>query len=194
WRHPDAQRLDRCSLGDWLRDQGAPPQVLRALDIGHLALSCDSIERTSLLAELRKTAAGDSSGFYDAEVWESLRVAEGSATVALRMADGLGERVRLGTPVAEMTVSPTGCSVTTASGERMRCTAVVSAVPVGPLGDIRIEGVSQERLASLRRQRHALAAKVAMAYPSSFWLDNGRSGLANTEFVVCGIWPQGPRG
>ena len=99
-------------------------------------------------------------GFYDYETWECLRVAEGSATVALRMAEELGHRVRYATPVASVRVARAGCSVTTATGERFDCSAVVSAIPVGPLRRIPIEGVSRERLGSLERQRHALAAKV----------------------------------
>ena len=42
--------------------------------------------------------------------------------------------------------------------------AVVCAVPVGPLRDIALEGLSPQRLASLRRQRHARAGKVVVAY------------------------------
>ena len=37
------------------------------------------------------------------------RVAEGSATVALRMAEELGHRVRYATPVTRIRVSPQGC-------------------------------------------------------------------------------------
>ena len=30
WSHPEAERLDRPSLGDWLRGRGATPNVVRA--------------------------------------------------------------------------------------------------------------------------------------------------------------------
>jgi monoamine oxidase len=129
-------------------------------------------------------------GFYSEFVWETLRVAEGSATVALRMAAELGDRVRLGCPVTAIAISAAGCVVSLATGEPIRAGAVVSAVPVGPLRDIRIEGVSDERLQSLRRQRHALAAKVVVAYPTSFWLEQGQNGFASSEAVLGGIWPQ----
>ena len=55
-----------------------------------LALAGGSIERTSTLAELRKGAVVGDRTFYSYELWESHQVAEGSATVALRMADELG--------------------------------------------------------------------------------------------------------
>jgi monoamine oxidase len=124
-------------------------------------------------------------------VWECLRVAEGSATVALRMAEELGHRVRYGTPVTRVRVSPQGVRVTTQTGERFDCSAVVSAIPVGPLRRVAIEGVSRERLASLERQRHALAAKVCFAYESSWWEEQGQNGTTYFETgVMGGTWPQ----
>jgi monoamine oxidase len=191
WSHPEADRLDRLSVADWLRERGATPNVVRARDLAMLALSAESIERTSLLAELRKEAAAGGNGFYNYEIWECSRVAEGSATVALRMADELGHRVRYGTPVTRIRVSPQGCSVTTETGERFESDALVCAVPVGPLRRIRVEGVSDERMRSLDRQRHALAAKVVFTYADSFWHANGQNGDAYFETaVIGGTWVQ----
>jgi monoamine oxidase len=191
WSHPDAERLDRLSVADWLRDRGATPNVVRARDLAMLALSAESVERTSLLAELRKEAAAGGNGFYNYEVWECSRVAEGSATVALRMAEELGHRVRYGAPVRRISVSAHGCCVVTDTGERFESEAVVCAVPVGPLRNIRVEGVSDERTRSLDRQRHALAAKVVFTYADSFWHDNGQNGDAYFETaVIGGTWVQ----
>ncbi len=120
WSHPDADALDRISVGQWLRDVGATPNAVRARDLGMLALSAESVERTSLLSDLRKEAAAGAKGFYDYEVWECQRVGEGSATVALRMADELGHRVRYATPVTSVRVSPHGSRVTTSTGESLR--------------------------------------------------------------------------
>jgi monoamine oxidase len=191
WSHPEADRLDRLSMAAWLRDRGATPNVVRARDLAMLALSAESIERTSLLAELRKEAAAGGAGFYNYEVWECSRVAEGSATVALRMADELGHRVRYATPVTRIRVSPQGCSVTTETGERFEADAVVCALPVGPLRQVRVEGVSDERMGSLDRQRHALAAKVVFTYEDSFWHDQGQNGDCYFETaVIGGTWVQ----
>jgi monoamine oxidase len=191
WSHPDAARLDSFSVADWLRDRGAAPNVVRARDLAMLALSAESVERTSLLAELRKEAAAGGNGFYDYEIWECNRVAEGSATVALRMAEELGHRVRYAAPVTRIRVSPQGCTVTAETGERFDCDAVVCAVPVGPLRRIRVEGVSEERMRSLDRQRHALAAKVVFTYADSFWHANGQNGDCYFETaVIGGTWVQ----
>lgn len=193
--HPDATALDRLSVGDWLRAEGATPAVVRLWEIGRLALADGSSERTSLLAALRKHAAvpGTAAGsdHYDYEAWEGLRVAEGSATVALRMAAALGGRIRTGAPVEAVTVRGTGrCSVRLAGGETLTAGAVVSALPVGPLRSVDITGVSEERLASLHRQRQALAAKFVAAYDRPFWRDRGLSGLSECEGVLGSTWPQ----
>jgi monoamine oxidase len=191
WSHPDAARLDGLSLGAWLREQGALPAVRRRHELGSLSLSCDSPERTSMLGQLRKHATLAGHEFYDLETWEGLRVADGSASVALRMAADLGPRLRLGAPVSAIEVSSAGVAVSVVGGEQIRAEAVVCAIPAGPLRAVEIVGLSDARLASLRAQRHSLAAKIVVAYEDSFWQRNGQNGLAETEWLFGSTWPQG---
>lgn len=186
WGHPDAARLDSLSVGAWMRSVGARPGVIRLIETMTQSLSTDSIERTSLLAQLRKEAAAGGHGFYDETRWETLRVAEGSATVAMRMAEELAERVRLGCVVESIDVAPGGCSVGLRGGERIGAEAVVCALPVGPLRDVAVTGVSPERMESLHRQRSALAAKTVAAYPTSFWTVGG----ATMEGIWTSVWIQ----
>ena len=191
WSHPEAERLDRISVGAWMRAQGATPNAVRARELSVLALSAESVERTSLLSDLRKEAAAGATGFYNYAVWEAGMVEEGSATVALRMAAELEGRIHYVSPVTAIRIDTAGCVVETETGERFECEAVVCAVPVGPLRRIAIEGVSAERLASLDRQRHALAAKVCFSYPDSFWERDGLNATAYMETaVIGGAWPQ----
>ncbi|HEV2875219.1 MAG TPA: NAD(P)/FAD-dependent oxidoreductase [Thermoleophilaceae bacterium] len=186
WSHPDAARLDSLSVGDWLRSVGARPGAIRLLDHMARSLAIDSIERTSLLAQLRKEAVCGGHGFYDERRWEHLRVAEGSATVALRMAGELGRRVRLGCVVEAIDMATPTCTVTLRSGEEITAEAVVCALPVGPLRDVTVTGVSDERLTSLHRQRNALAFKTVVAYAESFWEVGG----ATSDGVWASVWVQ----
>jgi monoamine oxidase len=190
WSHPDAVALDEMPVTIWLGVIGATPNVRRALEAGQLGLSSGSFERTSLLALLRKCASTSTKGLYSYDEWENLRVAEGSATVALRMAAELVGRIRLGSPVRAVKVAPGGCTVALDSGEIVAAGAVVSALPAGPLRDIAVEGVSDERLESLHRQRHALAAKFVAAYQRPFWRDRGQNGLTESEGILGSSWPQ----
>jgi monoamine oxidase len=129
WSHPEAAQLDSSSIGAWLRSVDALPATIRRLDVGALALADGSIEQSSLLAELRKSAAVGEREFYSYERWESLQVAEGSAEVAELMAAELGERIRLEAEVARVQVDG-GCRVVLASGEELRAEAVVSTSTV----------------------------------------------------------------
>jgi monoamine oxidase len=189
WSHPDAKRLDGVSIGTWLRSVDALPATVRRLDVGALALADGSIERSSLLAELRKAAAVGEHEFYSHERWESLQVAEGSAEVAERIAAELGDRVRLGAEVVRVDVDG-GCRVRLASGEELRAEAVVCALPAPVAARVEIEGVDPERLRSLRAQRHALAAKVVAVYERSVWADTASNGLSEGEHVLASTWPQ----
>ena len=76
--------------------------------------------------------------------------------------------------------------MTLSTGEVLHSDAVVCALPVGPLRDIAVTGVSDERLRSLHRQRHALAFKTVVAYPSSFWDVGG----ATSDGVWASVWIQ----
>ena len=87
-------------------------------------------------------------------------------------------------------VAPGGCTVQLESGEIVAADAIVSALPAGPLRDITVDGVSDERLESLHRQRHALAAKFVAAYDRPFWRDRGQNGLTESEGILGSSWPQ----
>jgi monoamine oxidase len=76
--------------------------------------------------------------------------------------------------------------VTLRSGEEIAAEAVVCALPVGPLRDVRVTGVSDARLQSLHRQRNALAFKTVVAYPESFWDVGG----ATSDGVWASVWIQ----
>jgi monoamine oxidase len=56
---------------------------------------------------------------------------------------------------------------------------------------VEITGLSDARLASLRALRQALAAKLVVAYPDSFWQRQGQNGLAEAEWLFGSTWPQG---
>lgn len=191
WSHPDAVALDRISVGDWLRSEGATPSVVRAMELRSLALADPSVERRSLLADLRKEVTAGSVGFYSYDAWESAKVLEGSATVALRMAEHLGHRIRYASPVATIDVSAQGAAVSLVGGERFTASDVVCALPAGPLRALRITGVSAPYLAAATRRQHATAAKFVTVYESSFWEGNGQNGTGFFEHTLLGgSWVQ----
>ncbi len=106
------------------------------------------------------------------------------------MAAELGPRLRLGAVVTEIDIASRGVTVTLADGEGVEAEAVICAIPAGPLRAVAITGLSDARLASLRAQRQALAAKVVVAYGEPFWQRRGQNGLAETEWLFGSTWPQ----
>jgi monoamine oxidase len=190
WSHPEAARLDGLSWAAWMRSVDALPSTLRAVEAGALALAAGSSERTSLLSELRKAAAVGDEGFYSYDLWECFQVAEGSAELALRMGADLGERVRYGAVATAISMSSSGCVVTLDTGEEVRAEAVVCALPVSVLHGIAVEGISPDRMASLRAQRQAQAAKIVTVYERSVWADLDANGLSEGEHLLASTWPQ----
>jgi len=63
-------------------------------------------------------------------------------------------------------------------------------LPVSVLHGIAIEGVAPDRLASLRAQRHAQAAKFVTVYDRSLWEELGANGLSEGEHLLASTWPQ----
>jgi monoamine oxidase len=190
WRHPDASRLDALSMGQLLRDQGATHGAYRWLQMRVLGASYGGLEHQSVLAAARAAAAADCAPWHDYEAWESMKLVSGSGALPLRLAEELVGRIRLEAVVRRIVVgSP--CTVLLAGGERLTAEAVVCAVPAGPLRSIEIEGLSEPRLAALRRLRHAPAAKAAIAYDSPVWRARGCNGLMEGERDLGTVWAQG---
>jgi monoamine oxidase len=180
WSHPDAERLDRLSMADLMRDCGVTPRGYRRMEMRVRGTAFWGVERQSLLAQARAAATADGAPMDDFDAWESLRLVDGSGALPARLAAELDGRVRLGAAVQTIHVGRP-CSVELTSGERLTAETVICAIPVGPMRAIEIDGVNPERLASLHRQRQAPAAKVALAYDRPVWRDSGCNGLVESE-------------
>ena len=176
WSHPDAARLDALSFAGWLRAEGARPAVIRLHDLGALSMGGGSIERQSMLGQLRMTAAAGRRGGL------RLRPLGGPAPARRQRRAPAARWPRSSASASAATARASSrCDVgaaraasTLAGGEELRAEAIVCALPVGPLRDVAVSGVSDARLASLHRQRQALAAKVVAAFPEPVWRAVGR--------------------
>jgi monoamine oxidase len=194
WAHPDAVSLDGTSFYQWLRSVAARDAVVRMFELAKAGLAADTLKRTSLLAELRKAVVvGDGlANYYDVDQWTRSTVAEGSATVAARLAEALGDRIRLSSVVTKIAVHPERVDVVLATGEVISAANVVCAIPVAPLRRVVISGLSDERVRALRRIRNSLSAKVVAVYETSFWRDLGKNGSSYSDGFVGSTWIQGP--
>jgi monoamine oxidase len=190
WSHPDALRLDGLSRGDLARQVGCTPNAFRRMAAQMASAAGGSIERTSLLAELRMTAAAGGKLPSDYAAWEALKVDGGSSVLVDALEVELAGRIRYNAPVAAIDVA-TPCVVTLVGGEQLQADAVVCCAPVGPLRAVEITGVSEARLQSLRRQRQLRAAKAVIALDEPVWRRVECNGLIESERETGGFWIQG---
>ena len=149
-----------------------------------------SIERVSLLGELRAIAAAGGKLQSDYAAWEALKVDGGSSVLV----DTL-ERELAGTdPVGRAGGCDRRGPALRGDARRRRAAesgAVVCCVPVGPLRAIEISGLSEPRLQSLRRQRQIRAAKAVVALDEPVWRRVECNGLIESEHETGGFWIQG---
>ena len=180
WAASDAERLDSQTLADWLR-RTARTRLAREL----IALSCRTVwgaepSEMSLLYTLGYVRAG---GNFDALLdveggAQQDRVVGGSALLATRIADGLGDRVVTSTPVERVEWTPGGVELH-AGGVLVRGRRAVLAIPPGNLARIACDPPLPEPQAQLARgMRGGRLIKVAATYEEPFWRADGLSGEA----------------
>lgn len=109
------------------------------------------------------------------------RVVGGNQRICTAMADALGDRVRLRTPVVAVSRTDSGASVTTASGEELVAERVVVAVPLALLDEIEWEpgfpdlwraglrGVLTGSAGKLSVPTASTAAPDGVQHPHSAW-------------------------
>jgi monoamine oxidase len=184
------RRLDGTSIAGLARSLNLTAGAMRSLQLSSTYTAGGSIERLSVLSEVRAMAAVGGYSPRDYSMWENLKVEGGSSVLVDTLTKLLGAHIRLGSPVVRMDIgSP--CSVTLASGEVLHAERIVCAVPVGPLRDIEIVGLSAQRHRSLSRQRQLPAFKAVVPLGEPVWETVGCNGMIPSERDTGGFWVQG---
>ncbi len=178
WLAPDAAALDALTLDAWLSAEVPDAAVAQVLEIVLTELMCVPAEELSLLTLLH---AGVTSGTLASALGvaggaQERRVLHGIHAVATALAEGLGDRVRLGADVARLSWNDEGAIVDLADGAVLARHVVVAMAPSS------CERIDFEPVLPLRRveaQRGmALGSvvKVSAVYDRLFWRDAGLSG------------------
>ena len=180
WLHKRARELDGISWGAWLEatteDEEARSIVSIFIADGMFAKPANAI--SMLQAVHMANSAGGFENLVDEDVLLDHRVVGGLAELSRRIAERLGSRVRLDTPVRQIAWSPTGV-VVTSDDVTVRARKAVVTVPVNLCGAIRFE----PPLPALRQQMHQHMSfghivKVQAFYEEPFWREEGLSGTA----------------
>ena len=176
WEAENAERLDEQSFATWIRRTAKTKTAREALTMAIRAVFSVEPADVSLLHVLFYAAAADG--------WDDLldteggaqqdRLAGGTQQLSIRMAEELGDRVQLSTPVRSIRADGDEVVVGEVSGRR-----VIVAVPPALAGRIEYEPVLPSARDQLtQRMPMGSVIKCIAVYDEPFWRDDGLTGQA----------------
>ena len=201
WTSPVAQRLDDQSLDAWLRSvhAGASTRDLMAI-MARVTWGCEPNEVSMLHAARYLKSAGGIGPMLDVEGGaQQDRFPAGTQQIALRMADELGDLVRLNATVQRIVRADDGTVVVHSAAGQLSAKAVVVAIPPAHRSGIAFEPALPEGYSQLAANwPQGNLSKAYAAYDTPFWRADGRSGEALSDegpvFITFDVSPndQGP--
>lgn len=186
WEHPRAAEFDRITFRAWLEAESDDSEAVEniALFIADAMLTKPAHSFSLLQALLMAASAGSFSHLVDADFILDKRVVGGLQQVPLRLAEGLGDDVRLGHPVRTVEWADGGVTVST-DALTVAARHVIVAVPPN-LYD-RIDYVPPLPRLRQQLQQHqslGLVIKVHASYETPFWREDGLSGTAFSPYQL----------
>lgn len=180
WLTRDADRLDGQTFESWIRRTCRTGLGRDFFRIGCEAVFATTASNLSLLHALFYSASGNSLEHLlsTAGGAQHARVSGGMQQLAERLAEVLGERVRLDEPVLSISQEADRVHVWTAEGA---CVAprVVVAIPPTLAGRIDYDPpLPPARDALTQRMAHGSVIKTHTVYDRPFWREDGLSGEA----------------
>ncbi|PWC03636.1 flavin monoamine oxidase family protein [Agromyces badenianii] len=191
WAHPRAKELDEISFAHWLETQTDDEEA--RLNIGMFIagamLTKPAHAFSALQALLMAASAGSFSNLVDADFILDKRVVGGLQQVPLRLAERLGDSVRLGQPVRTVRWQPdapaSGVVAVTDSLE-VHAKHIVLALPPILISRISYEPPLPRRQQQLHQHLSmGFVIKVHAVYETPFWREAGLSGTAFSPYELC---------
>lgn len=185
WTAPEAVAWDSQTLQTWLDEAGASPAAQGIFRGISDLWGAEPRDVSLLFALFYIAAAGDETtpGTLDRLIdirdgAQELRFVGGSQLIAIRMAEALGDRVHLSTPVRAIRTTPDGVQVE-ADGLNVTARRVIVATPPALAAGIEYEPQLPTRRAQLF-QRFPMGSlmKVEAVYEEPFWRAEGLSGVS----------------
>jgi monoamine oxidase len=178
WDAPRARELDSSTLGTWLDRRMRVKAARRLVEIAARTIwGADSGDVSLLFALWYVHAAGGFNPLIDVEGGaQQDRFVGGSQLIALRMAEALGDRVRLGAPVEGVSWDGSGVRVK-AGGEVFEGRRVIVAMAPALCARIAFEpGLGPTRTQLTQRMPWGSYLKCTAVYDEPFWRADGLSG------------------
>lgn len=183
WSSPEAATLDGMSLGEWLRSirASAGSRDLMAI-MTRVSWGAEPDEISLLHTARYVKAAGGLNRMLDTPGGaQQDHFPGGSHEMSARMADELGDRIRLGAIVSRIEWSEAAVAVTSSAGTVEARRAVVAIAPAQRL-DIDIAPappIEYQQLA--QRWPQGALTKSYAAYDTPFWRESGLSGQSLSD-------------
>lgn len=198
WKSPRAAELDKLSVGDWLARQNIKPQERAGWDASMTLTGGATPARMGLLHFLSMiNSAGCDYEKLDSikDSAQGTRLVGGSQILSTRMAEQLGERVRLKCPVRR--ISDWDREVVTLHTDQgaIRARKVIVAIHPALCNQVRFEPALPAARAALQRSwpAHSPARKMAMVYARPFWREKGLNGhIMMVNGSIIWAWDNSP--
>lgn len=179
WETPGAEDLDRVTLDTWLSDQTDDPLALRFFRVLVPAILSAESPEMSLLHFLFYVKSGNGLNTLASTTGgaQERRVVGGTHLISERIAQQLGDRVRLNAPVHTIMQDHQGVTVSFDGGEVTGQYVIVS-IPPTLAGRLRYDPPLPPLRDGLTQQIPAGSViKVQVGYETPFWRDEGLSGF-----------------
>lgn len=183
WTSTGAEELDRLTLRQWLDSVRASTTTHDLMAIAARVTWGAEPDQVSMLHAARYVkAAGGLDRMLDVtDGAQQDRFPAGTQQIALRIADELGDRVRVDSPVAAVTHGDDGVTVRAGAAEYTARAVVVAIPPAHRAGIDFTPPLPTEAAALTRKWPQGNLSKAYAAYDTPFWRDDGRSGEALSD-------------
>lgn len=198
WKSPHAGELDKLTVGDWLARQPIKPEDRVGWN-GSIVLSGGAAPaKMGLLHFLSMVNSAD----CDYEQLDSIRHSAqetrfvgGSQVLSTKMAQALGDKVRLSTPVRGISGWDREVVTLHTDAGEVRARQVVMAIHPALCQQLQFNPPLPDRRAALQRAwpAHSPARKTAMVYNRPFWRSKGLNGhIFQVNGPVIWAWDNSP--
>jgi monoamine oxidase len=188
WSHPKAEQFDSMTLQTWLDQHTHTDGAMSFMVSLVRAIFCAEPADLSFLFSLfYLRSGGNLEALSTSRNGAQQRLFVGGVhQLARRMAEQLGERVILNSPVTDVAQDAQGVTVTSATASYRAKTLIVAAAPALAAKINYSPLLPHKRDALTQRMPMGSVIKVWIAYSKPFWREKGFSGLYSSDVAAFG--------
>ncbi|CAJ0895611.1 flavin monoamine oxidase family protein [Ralstonia flatus] len=181
WKSPRAAELDKLSVGDWLAKQNIKPEDQSGWNGSLMLTGGAAPAKMGLLHFLSMINSADRDYSQLDSIKHSAqetRFIGGSQVLSSKMAQQLGDKVRLSTPVRQISGWDRDVVTLYTDQGEVHARKVIMAIHPALCDQVQFHPPLPQKRAALQRAwpAHSPARKTAMVYRRPFWRDKGLNG------------------